>query len=230
MADSVLNQLIIGRFVHYFFVSLCICSLNLFHFNIFSSLFSLMYWWMSASSNYISMHLLTHSLSFIVFAFIKMNFLGQSLAYILSCMPCMREISQWDGLLARLLAYTQLGWFSNRSGTPVDDGVRKLNNWLDQWQSGKLGTGSRVYSFPCAFPSSNDVPVLLLNQPINFSLIQSYVEQYSHIVPQLTEFRSIRLRFCRRSEERDSNRRWTRRSVGKNPWPMEKAWASANLR
>ena len=33
---------------------------------------------------------------------------------------------------------------SNRTGTSVDDGERKLNNWLDQWQSGKLGTGSRV--------------------------------------------------------------------------------------
>ena len=41
----------------------------------------------------------------------------------------------------------------------------KLNNWLNQWQSGKLGSGSRVWSFPCAFPSSTDVPVLLLNQP-----------------------------------------------------------------
>ena len=28
-----------------------------------------------------------------------------------------------------------------------------------------MGTGSRFYSFPGAFPSSNDVPVLLLNQP-----------------------------------------------------------------
>ena len=26
----------------------------------------------------------------------------------------------------------------------VDDGARKSNNWLDQWQSGKLSTGSRV--------------------------------------------------------------------------------------
>ena len=37
-----------------------------------------------------------------------------------------------------------LGWFSNRTGTSVDDGARKLNNWLHQWQSCKLGTGSRV--------------------------------------------------------------------------------------
>ena len=36
-----------------------------------------------------------------------------------------------------------LGWFSNRTGTSVDDGARKSNNWLDQWQSGKLSNGSR---------------------------------------------------------------------------------------
>ena len=46
-----------------------------------------------------------------------------------------------------------------------DDGACKSNKWFDQWQSEKLGTGSRVYSFSRAFPSSNDVPVLLLNQP-----------------------------------------------------------------
>ena len=41
---------------------------------------------------------------------------------------------------------------------------------LDQWQSGKLGTGSCIQSVPRAFPSSTDVPVLLLNQPKNISL------------------------------------------------------------
>ena len=61
----------------------------------------------------------------------------------------------------------RLGWFSNRTGTSVDDGARKSNNWLDQWQSDKLGTGSRVESFPRAFPSSNDVRGLLLNQSIS---------------------------------------------------------------
>ena len=35
------------------------------------------------------------------------------------------------------------GWFSNRTGTSVADGVRKSNNWVDQWHSSKLGTGSR---------------------------------------------------------------------------------------
>ena len=50
-------------------------------------------------------------------------------------------------------------------GTSVDDDARKSNNWLDQWESSKLSTGSRVQSFPRAFPSSTDVPVLLLNQP-----------------------------------------------------------------
>ena len=54
---------------------------------------------------------------------------------------------------------------SNRTGTSVDDDARKSNNWLDQSQSSKLSTGSRVQSFPCAFSSSTDVPVLLLNQP-----------------------------------------------------------------
>ena len=37
-----------------------------------------------------------------------------------------------------------VGWFSKRTGASVDDGARKSNNWLDQWQSGKLSTGSRV--------------------------------------------------------------------------------------
>ena len=35
-------------------------------------------------------------------------------------------------------------WFSNRTGMSVNDGARKSNNWLDQWLSGKLCTGSRV--------------------------------------------------------------------------------------
>ena len=35
-----------------------------------------------------------------------------------------------------------------------------------------MGTGSRVKSLPRAFPSSNDVPVLLLNQPNMFLLFQ----------------------------------------------------------
>ena len=60
----------------------------------------------------------------------------------------------------------KLAWFSNRTGTSVDDGARKSDTWLDQWQSGKLGTKSCVQSFLCAFPSPTDVPVLLLNQPI----------------------------------------------------------------
>ena len=56
-------------------------------------------------------------------------------------------------------------WFSNRTGTSVDDGARKSNNWLDRWLSGKLGTGGRVKSFSRTLLSSNDVPALLLNQP-----------------------------------------------------------------
>ena len=66
----------------------------------------------------------------------------------------------------RSFSHTVFGWFSNRTGTSVDDGARKSKNWLDQWQSDKVGTGSRVQSFSRAFPSSNDVRVLSLNQPI----------------------------------------------------------------
>ena len=52
-----------------------------------------------------------------------------------------------------------------------------LTGRLDQWQSGKLGTGSRVWSFPRAFPSSTDVPVLLLSQPIivNLPLFRCFI-------------------------------------------------------
>ena len=32
----------------------------------------------------------------------------------------------------------------DRTGTSIDNGARKSNNWLDQWQSSVLGTGSRV--------------------------------------------------------------------------------------
>ena len=44
----------------------------------------------------------------------------------------------------KLIGHSTLGWFSKRTGTSVDNGACKSNNWLDQWQSGKLGTGSRV--------------------------------------------------------------------------------------
>ena len=30
-----------------------------------------------------------------------------------------------------------IGLLSNRTGTSVDDGARKSNNWLDQWLSDK---------------------------------------------------------------------------------------------
>ena len=63
------------------------------------------------------------------------------------------------------------GLFSNRTGTSVDDCVRKSNNRLDQCQRGKLGTRSRFQSFLLAFLSSNDVPILLLNQPTLSRLI-----------------------------------------------------------
>ena len=34
--------------------------------------------------------------------------------------------------------------FGNRTGKSINDCTSKSNNWLDQWQSDKLGTGSRV--------------------------------------------------------------------------------------
>ena len=59
------------------------------------------------------------------------------------------------------------GWFSNRTGTSVDDGKARgkdqtglpvLSLLLRHWSS-------RLFDFHA--PSSTDVPVLLLNQPIN---------------------------------------------------------------
>ena len=77
-----------------------------------------------------------------------------------------------NGHLHKLLGFERaaelsvLGRFNNRTGTSIDNCARKLNNWLDQWQSSKLDTRSSVLSFLRAFPSSTDVPILLLNQPI----------------------------------------------------------------
>ena len=50
----------------------------------------------------------------------------------------------WAHLYYLYGLYLTIGWFSNRTGTSVDDGASKLNNWIDQWQSGKSSTGSRV--------------------------------------------------------------------------------------
>ena len=70
-----------------------------------------------------------------------------------------------------------------------DDCARKSNTQLDQWPSGKLCTGSRVQSSPCAFPLSTDVSVLLLDHsktcqlkrvrvngafPVSFSLSRAH--------------------------------------------------------
>ena len=40
-----------------------------------------------------------------------------------------------------------IGRFAKRKRGGSDDGGRKPQSWLDQWQSEKLGTGSRVQSF-----------------------------------------------------------------------------------
>jgi len=51
----------------------------------------------------------------------------------------------WSSLLLHASLVPQIiGLFSNRTGTSVDDGARRSNNCLDQWQSGKLGTRSRL--------------------------------------------------------------------------------------
>ena len=59
----------------------------------------------------------------------------------------------------------ELGWFSNRTGTSNDNGARKSNNWLDQWLSENWLPEVEFSPFHALSPSSNDVPVLLLNQP-----------------------------------------------------------------
>ena len=49
-----------------------------------------------------------------------------------------------------------IGRFTKRKRGGSDDGGRKPQSWLDQWQSEKLGTGSRVQSFrPPASASIN---------------------------------------------------------------------------
>ena len=75
--------------------------------------------------------------------------------------------SPWNFMQPSFFVWASLplGWFSNRMGKSVDDGTCKLKNWLDQLQGNKLGSGSHIQSFPCAFSWSTDVPILLLNQP-----------------------------------------------------------------
>ena len=63
------------------------------------------------------------------------------------------------------LFHSILGWFSNRTGTSVDNGARKSNNWLDQWQSGKLGTGSLFSPFRVLSRRQLTFPSSYLNQP-----------------------------------------------------------------
>ena len=45
---------------------------------------------------------------------------------------------------ARVELKSSIRWFRKGTGKSVDDGARKSKNWLDQSQSGKLGTGSSV--------------------------------------------------------------------------------------
>ena len=51
----------------------------------------------------------------------------------------------------RILCFSAAG-FSNRTGTSVDDGARKLNNWLDKHR-GKTSTHGQVEHFRSLFQS-----------------------------------------------------------------------------
>ena len=91
-----------------------------------------------------------------------------------------------------------IGWFSNRTGTSVDDGKARGKDWtrlpvpnlpLCHWSS---------QLFNLHAPSSTDVSVLLLNQPNN-------------------EFKE------RRFLATDVNRKWTFCNLG--PWFWTDGWA-----
>ena len=58
-----------------------------------------------------------------------------------------------------------IGWFSNRTGASVDDGAHKSNNWLTNGRAANWAPEVEFRPFCALTPSSNDVPVLLLNQP-----------------------------------------------------------------
>ena len=62
------------------------------------------------------------------------------------------ESNDWKKSFENGSQHLLLGWFTIRTGTSVDNDARKSNNLLDQCQSDKLGTESRVESFPSAFP------------------------------------------------------------------------------
>ena len=75
--------------------------------------------------------------------------------------------------LQMTLAYVPLGWYSNRTGTSVDDGKAREKDWtrlpvpnlqLCYWSS---------QLFNLRAPSSFDVPFLLPNQPIIFTWPQN---------------------------------------------------------
>ena len=58
-----------------------------------------------------------------------------------------------------------IGWFSNRTGTSVDDGAHKSNNWLTNGRAANWAPEVEFRPFCALTPSLEDVPVLLLNQP-----------------------------------------------------------------
>ena len=64
------------------------------------------------------------------------------------------------------------GWFSNWTGTSVDNDAQNPNNWLDQWQSGKASIKCTVRNMSrwCGVVLHN-VSTQLSREPIPFNLI-----------------------------------------------------------
>ena len=53
----------------------------------------------------------------------------------------------------------------SQSESRIGDGMRRSNNRFDQWENGKLSTGSGVQSFPRGFLFSFDVALCFLYLP-----------------------------------------------------------------
>ena len=77
------------------------------------------------------------------------------------------------------LDYGDHQWFQNgynkeMKRNDIDDGARKWKSRLTHSRAcGNMGTGSSTHSFPRAFPSSMDVPVILLTTPTNASSFEN---------------------------------------------------------
>ena len=221
MTDWPINWLLVDLFIIFSWV--CLCVRYLFPIKIFVLLFqSLIYSWMLASCIYIhpSIPSVRPSTAYAC-AYLP------TVYYLTFCIKkFIRLISDFahvTWLIDLLMDCWSICWlFFHEFVYPfVTSFLLKWISWFNYW---------RILS--CMSSSSS----ACLHTFINSSLVQSYLEQYCHIVPEINEFRLIRLCFffsfslCKRCEERNSKERWTRTPVGKNPWPLEKAWASVKIR